>query len=80
MAHFRDIFLVVAAVPFVYYLITIFSAWRYFRQPRSQPDHDYTPAVSILKPFRGFDPDAYENLASFCRLDYPHYDLCLWRR
>src|SRR5215469_18445702 len=75
MAHFKDVFLVIAAIPFIYYLITIYSAWRYFRQPASRPDAVYTPPVSILKPFRGIDPDAYENLASFCRLDYPDYEM-----
>ena len=75
MNHFRDVFLVLAAIPFIYYLIVIYSAWRYFRQPASSADPDYTPPVSILKPFRGIDPDAYENLASFCRLDYPDYEM-----
>lgn len=75
MPSARDIFLLVAAIPFIYYLISIYSTWRYFRQPASAPDRSYTPPVSILKPFRGLDPDAYENLASFCRLDYPEYEI-----
>ncbi len=65
----------IAAIPFIYYLLAIFSSWRFFRQPASAPDGSYTPPVSILKPFRGVDPDAYENLASFCRQDYPEYEM-----
>src|SRR5579863_7524995 len=75
MSYAGDIFLIAAAIPFIYYLISIYSSWRYFRQPPSAPDPAFTPPVSILKPFRGVDPDAYENLASFCRLDYPEFEI-----
>ena len=75
MAHASDIFLAIAAIPFIYYLIAIFSSWRYFRIPANAPDGSFTPPVSILKPIRGLDPDASQNLASFCRLDYPEYEI-----
>jgi len=69
--------LAVAAIPFIYYLIALFSSWQFFRRTarRSSPNHNFTPPVSNLKPIRGLDPDAYENFASFCRQDYPDYEL-----
>lgn len=70
-----DVFLLIAAIPFVYYCIAVYSAWRYFLQSEQAPDRSFTPSVSILKPIRGLDPDAYDNLASFCRLDYPEFEM-----
>ena len=72
-------FLGVAAIPFIYYLIVIYSSWRYFRAAKyyAVPRPAFTPAVSILKPMRGLDPGAYENFASFCRQDYPQYEILL---
>ncbi len=67
----------IAAFPFIYYLLVLYSSLRFFRRPPAaeKSDPPFTPPVSILKPIRGLDPDAYENFASFCRQDYPNYEI-----
>ncbi|HLI63629.1 MAG TPA: glycosyltransferase [Terriglobales bacterium] len=71
------IVLMVAAIPGIYYLLAIYSAARYFHVARREnpPNTDFTPPISCLKPIRGLDEDAYENYASFCRQDYPEYEI-----
>ena len=72
--------LALAVGPLVYYLIGIYSAWRFFRvahraSTSAETAGETVPAVSILKPVRGLDPNAYENFASFCRQDYPEFEI-----
>jgi len=71
------LFLILAASPYIYYLLVLFSTWRFFwrAEKRLRPDSGFTPPVSNLKPLRGLDPEAYENLASYCTQDYPEYEL-----
>jgi ceramide glucosyltransferase len=72
-----NIILLVAAIPFVYYLLSLYSAARYFSVARKEnpPNTDFFPPISCLKPIKGLDEDAYENYASFCRQDYPEYEI-----
>jgi ceramide glucosyltransferase len=70
----RDALLVLALAPFVYYLIAIVAGERFFRSRNPTPS-SFTPPVSILKPVRGLDRDAYENFASFCRQDFSEFEI-----
>lgn len=69
------VILILAASPIAYYLIVLFSAAHYRLRAARPPVRTSEPPVSILKPIRGLDPDSYENLASFCRLDYAEYEI-----
>lgn len=71
--------LALAVGPLIFYLIGIYSAWRFFcvahRAIVPPADPRLNPSTSVLKPVRGLDPNAYENFASFCRQDYSAFEI-----
>jgi ceramide glucosyltransferase len=84
----RDALLALALAPVIYYLIATIAAGEFFRakpasaslQPTdsanaSQTPLDSLPPVSILKPIRGLDRESCENFSSFCRQDYPEFEI-----
>src|SRR5215470_10051793 len=73
----RAVVLVVAALPLTYNLFIVLSAYRARRFSRMGPTlaDDVVPPVSVLKPVRGLDRDSYDNFATFCRQDYPEYEV-----
>lgn len=58
----------------VYWILAWWTVRSFFHSRRNDP-LDYAPPVSILKPVKGLDPEMYENFVSFCRQDYPEYEI-----
>ncbi len=64
----------------IYYLICLWSAAVFLRARKAGEGARSTqalslPAVSILKPLKGTDPDIYESFRSHCLQDYPEYEI-----
>ncbi len=73
----RVVLLICVIAALVYYAIAIVAGWLWARDRRRQRalGLGFTPPVSILIPVRGADVEAYRNFASFCRQDYPTFQL-----
>ena len=67
--------LAIAAFPLLYYVLACVAAWRFSRQVHDRTAAAFEPQVSILKPLHGIDFASYENYLSFCKQDYPDYEI-----
>lgn len=71
------VFTIITLIGLMLYSFQIISVRQYMRKKQT-PLLDYVreyPPVSILKPLKGMDDNLFDNLASFCKLDYPKYEI-----
>jgi ceramide glucosyltransferase len=62
----------------IYYILCVWAAGAFLRACKTNQGVRSTqtlPAVSILKPLKGTDPDIYESFRSHCMQDYPEYEI-----
>ena len=71
----RYVLLLAAIAPLAYYIFSSIAAWRFFSRKRTRNIPEFTPPVSILKAVHGIDFASYQNYSSFCRQNYPRYEI-----
>ncbi len=71
----KVLLMLVITAGWIYWLTALILVYDFFRPRKVEAVEGFAPAVSILKPVKGLDYQAYENFASFCRQDYPEYEV-----
>ncbi len=82
----ETLLLALIVASWIYWLVACFLVFYFFRRGpgnrargpvarEAAASPAFTPPVSILKPVRCLDAQAFENFASFCRQDYPVFEL-----
>jgi ceramide glucosyltransferase len=80
-SFWRDAILLIALAPLAYYIFATIAAFRFLhRNSKSNSGSgdspkNFTPPVSLLKPVHGVDFGSLENFESFCRQNYPEYEI-----
>jgi ceramide glucosyltransferase len=69
----KMVLILLVVISWLYWLAALLLVYRFFRH--DEENSGFMPPVSILKPVKGLDTDAYQNFASFCQQDYPKYEL-----
>ncbi len=71
MKFFTIIFTILACGAIIYQFGAYFALGFFLKRPLPRLKGSSSPGVSLLKPVKGLDPDTYDCLASFMKLDYP---------
>ena len=61
----------------VFQLVSLLAAQRLLARRRRDDASGPLPRVTVMKPVRGAGDGLYENLASFCRQDYPAHQIVI---
>ncbi len=61
----------ISLIAFCGYTASAMWAARQWRRSIRPLNNRWTPSVTIFKPVCGVDAEAYDNFASYCKLDYP---------
>jgi ceramide glucosyltransferase len=72
MHYIQDFLLLLSLGAIAYSVCCLYAVCDF---PRPSAVSGFTPPVTVLKPVHGVDAEAYENFSSFCRQDYPHYQI-----
>jgi ceramide glucosyltransferase len=72
MLYCQGLLLLLSLGGIAYALLCLYGASDF---PRPAIVSVFTPPVTVLKPVHGVDAEAYENFSSFCRQDYPTYQI-----
>jgi ceramide glucosyltransferase len=76
MPSFASLCFVLTVFGIGYQFFALTAALRFFRRAaRWTRLDDHTPPVTVMKPLRGSGVELYANLESFCRQDYPAYQI-----
>lgn len=63
-------------ISWIFWLIALYLSYSFLVR-RVEPLADFKPPVSILIPVKDLDYGAYDNFASFCRQDYPEFEILI---
>ncbi len=66
-----------AALGYAAAAVWVVATWRGGAAVSRSPSASARPAVSVLKPLAGLEPELDSNLRSFCDQDYPHFEVIL---